>query len=101
MRVYFATTMYPNDADGFRGVFMRNLLAALARVPELDLTSWTPPGDLPRGVRPATTSPATEWLAKLPTAMGTSTLSPAHGCTSTVTHSILLRSLSHCLTRRT
>src|SRR3546814_525260 len=57
MRVYFATTMYPNDADGFRGVFMRNVLAALARVPELDLTAWTPPGDLPRGVRTATTAP--------------------------------------------
>src|SRR3546814_4267218 len=65
MRVYFATTMYPNDADGFRGVFMRNVLAALARVPELDLTAWTPPGDLPRGVRTATTAPEREWLAKL------------------------------------
>src|SRR3546814_11207641 len=65
MRVYFATTMYPNDADGFRGVFMRNVLAALERVPALDLTAWTPPGDLPRGVRPATTAPQLEWLAKL------------------------------------
>src|SRR3546814_19811278 len=93
MRVYFATTMYPNDADGFRGVFMRNVLAALARVPELDLTAWTPPGDLPRGVRTATTAPEREWLAKLLNDGGISHLIRAGGVRGMVAPITLLRHL--------
>lgn len=65
IRVYFATTMYPSDADGFRGVFMRNVLAALARRQDLRIEAWTPPGELPAGVRQAASTAEHRWLGWL------------------------------------
>lgn len=65
MRVYLAATMYPKDASDYRGVFIRNMVYSLARLPTVQLTTWTPPGMLPANVIAATTPTESKWLAHL------------------------------------
>src|SRR3546814_11255971 len=72
---------------------MPHVLSAVARVPELDLTSWTPPGDWPRGVLTATTAPERGWLAKLLNDGGISHLIRAGGVRGMVAPITLLRHL--------
>lgn len=57
--------MYPRDAADFRGVFMRNVLFALARAPGTRVTAFTPPGELPPGVEQAATAQESAWLGEL------------------------------------
>lgn len=64
-RVLFVSTMYPANAAGFRGVFIRNLLFALARAGGLDLRVWAPPGELPADAAAVTTTGEAEWLSRL------------------------------------
>lgn len=74
MRVLLISTSYPLDHSDWRGVFMRHLVAALARVPSLQLSIWAPPGDLPAQVA-AVASPADQrWLAQLMASGGISHL---------------------------
>ena len=47
MRVFLISTSYPRDISDWRGIFMRHLVAALARVPSIKRSVWAPPGDLP------------------------------------------------------
>lgn len=65
MRIYFAATMYPKDAADFRGVFIRQMVHALARLPSVELVAWTPPGDLPGNAIAATTPGESAWLREL------------------------------------
>jgi glycosyltransferase involved in cell wall biosynthesis len=65
MRVYFSATMYPRNASDYRGVFMRYMVDGIARVPGLELTVWSPPGDLPVHVEKAATQAESDWLAAL------------------------------------
>lgn len=65
MRVYLASTMYPKNTSDYRGVFIRHMVAALARMPSLELSVWAPPGDLPDNVLSATTTVESDWLACL------------------------------------
>jgi glycosyltransferase involved in cell wall biosynthesis len=57
--------MYPRDAAGWRGVFIRNMVYALARAPSIELAVWAPPGELPEGVIKASTQAEAQWLGKL------------------------------------
>src|SRR6185312_2290194 len=65
MRVFLVSTMYPRDAAGWRGVFIRNMVYALARASSIELTVWAPPGELPEGVINASTPAEAQWLGKL------------------------------------
>jgi glycosyltransferase involved in cell wall biosynthesis len=65
MRVFLVSTMYPRDAAGWRGVFIRNMVFGLARIPSVELCVWAPPGELPERVVKGTTSEEARWLGKL------------------------------------
>lgn len=65
LKVLVASTSYPSAPGDWRGVFIRNMLDALASRPELDVGSWCPPGPLAPGVRDATTPSDARWLAGL------------------------------------
>ncbi|MEN1957586.1 glycosyltransferase family 4 protein [Luteimonas changyuni] len=64
--------MYPRNASDFRGVFMRNVLFALARTPGVRVVAFTPPGELPPRVVQAATAEESEWLGSLVEAGGIS-----------------------------
>lgn len=65
LKVHFVSTMYPESAEGWRGVFIRNIVAALARRPDVRIGVWAPPGELPGGVQRLTTGRESKWLAWL------------------------------------
>jgi hypothetical protein len=52
LRVLFLSTSYPADATDWRGVFMRHLVAALARRDDLLLAVWAPPNGLSPAAAP-------------------------------------------------
>lgn len=64
------STSYPSDADDWRGAFIRQLVAALARRTDLRLRLWAPPGELPAGVADATSAAERAWLSRLMLAGG-------------------------------
>lgn len=74
IRVLLISTSYPHDSSDWRGIFMRHLVAALARVPCLRLSIWAPPGDLPERVATVVSSADEQWLARLMAAGGISHL---------------------------
>lgn len=63
--VLFVGSSYPSGPGDWRGLFMRNLLEALARRRELTLRAWVPPGDLPANVGTATSEGDRRWLSAL------------------------------------
>lgn len=74
IRVLLLSTSFPRDSSDWRGVFMRHLIGALARAPEIQLSVWAPPGDLPTAATSITTSRDANWLAQLMAAGGISHL---------------------------
>jgi len=74
MRILLLSTSYPRDAADWRGVFMRHLVEALARNPDVQLSIWAPPGELPAAATMVTTAHEAGWLAQLMTAGGISHL---------------------------
>lgn len=72
MRVLFASPSYPADATDWRGTFMRRLLDALARRPDIQLSVWAPPGNLAHGVIPIMSPEESAWLRGLMSAGGIS-----------------------------
>lgn len=65
MRILLTSTSYPRTDEGWQGTFVRNMVAALARQPSVQLRVWAPPGPLPNGVTTACTSAESTWLASL------------------------------------
>lgn len=59
-----AATSYPRDAGDWKGRFVFDQAAALARQ-GLDVSLWAPPGELPIGVRSALDSEDATWLTEL------------------------------------
>lgn len=94
MRIYFAATMYPRDAADFRGVFIRQMVHALARLPSVELVAWTPPGDLPGNARAATTPAESSWLRELLRRGGISHLMRSGGVRALFAPLTLLRMLA-------
>ena len=74
IRVLLLSTSYPRDTSDWRGIFMRHLISALARVRELKLSVWAPPGELPSAVIPIVTPGEKAWLTQLMEAGGVSHL---------------------------
>ena len=64
MRVLLTSTSYPRDAKDWKGRFIFDQAAALARQ-GVDVKLWAPPGDLPTGVESALTRADSRWLEQL------------------------------------
>lgn len=60
-----SSTSYPESAQDWRGRFIANQAAALARRGDVRLSLWAPLGELPADVATATTSADARWLARL------------------------------------
>ncbi len=65
MKVLFVTTSYPSIADDWKGIFMRDMLTALDRQPNLSVYYWGPTGPLPDGVINVTHNNEAIWLNQL------------------------------------
>jgi hypothetical protein len=65
LNILMSSTSYPESPQDWRGRFIANQAAALARRGDVRLSLWAPPGELPAGVAPATTSADALWLGRL------------------------------------
>ena len=65
LNVLMASTSYPENAQDWRGRFIANLAAALARREEVSLALFAPPGELPDKVSAAATPKDVRWLKQL------------------------------------
>lgn len=65
MNVLMVSTSYPENAQDWRGHFIANLAAALARREDIALLLWAPPGELPDNVIAAATPDDARWLRRL------------------------------------
>lgn len=99
MRVLMVSTSYPRDAGDWRGIFIRHLAFALARRPDLALTVWSPPGELPPGARAATTDDEARWLETLMQGGGISHLMRSGGVRSLLAPVKLMRMLQRAYRR--
>ena len=93
MRVLLLSTSYPRDTADWRGVFMRHLVAALARAPGVALSIWAPPGELPASAMAITTLRESDWLGKLMSAGGISHLMRSGGARAMLAPLHLLKML--------
>lgn len=59
------STSYPENARDWRGRFIANLAAAMARHEGIMLALWAPPGEFPPNVTAVTTSDDVRWLRRL------------------------------------
>jgi hypothetical protein len=64
-RILLVSTSYPAGAEDWKGRFIADMVASLARRSDLDISIWAPPGDIPQPVVDATTSSDRDWLNKL------------------------------------
>jgi glycosyltransferase involved in cell wall biosynthesis len=60
-----SSTSYPESPQDWRGRFVANLAAALARRDDVRLALWAPPGELPTNVMTVITPSDARWLAQL------------------------------------
>lgn len=101
MRVLLLSTSYPRDASDWRGVFMRHLVAALARAPGVELSIWAPPGELPATAAAVTTQREADWLAQLMAAGGVSHLMRSGGVRAMLAPLTLLQMIGAAYRRHT
>jgi hypothetical protein len=55
LNILMSSTSYPESPQDWRGRFIANQAASLARRGDINLSLWAPPGELPPGVVAATT----------------------------------------------
>jgi hypothetical protein len=65
LRILFVATSYPRDAQDWRGRFIADISASLARQQVLRVAQWAPPGVVASGVELATTPAEADWLSGL------------------------------------
>lgn len=65
MKVLMSSTSYPQNAQDWRGRFIANLAAALARRSDIRLSLWAPPGELADQISSATSPADALWLEDL------------------------------------
>ena len=92
-RVLMASTSYPRDIVDWRGIFIRHLVAALARVDGIELRLWAPAGEVPSGVDAATLPTEAAWLARVMNTGGISHLMRHPRLTTLLAPLTLLRML--------
>ncbi|EIL99422.1 glycosyltransferase [Rhodanobacter denitrificans] len=94
MRVLLLSTSYPHDAADWRGLFIRQMVDALAQSGDVQLCVWAPPGELPASVTDSTTPAESAWLANLMSAGGISHLIRQGGLNALLAPFKLLRMLA-------
>src|SRR5579883_2548259 len=99
MRVLMVSTSYPRDASDWRGMFIRHLVGAIAQFDSMVLSLWSPPGDLPRGVKWATEPKESKWLGDLMAAGGIAHLVRSGGIRGKTAPFTLLRMLRNLYRR--
>jgi hypothetical protein len=77
--VLLVATSYPSDLGDWKGVFIRHIASALARLSNVHLTIWAPPGPVPDGSAFVTTPGDRRWLARLMNAGGIAHLMRSKG----------------------
>jgi glycosyltransferase involved in cell wall biosynthesis len=60
-----SSTSYPESLQDWRGRFIANLAAALARRDDIRLSLWAPPGERPANVADASAADEAVWLGRL------------------------------------
>lgn len=65
LNVLMVSTSYPENAQDWRGRFIANLAAAMARRNDIALSLFAPPGELPDNVTAAATPEDARWLERL------------------------------------
>lgn len=65
LNILMSSTSYPESPQDWRGRFIADQAAALARCGDVRLSLWAPPGELPAGVAAATTPADALWLGRL------------------------------------
>jgi glycosyltransferase involved in cell wall biosynthesis len=65
IRVLMVSTSYPEDERDWRGRFIANIVTAISRRSDLELSLWAPPSKLPDSVANATTMTESAWLHAL------------------------------------
>jgi len=88
-----SSTSYPKDATDWRGLFIKNLLEALAEHPELKLSYWGPPGEIPSTVNYSCLPAESVWLSALLERGGIAHVLSQGGIQRLITPSKLLWSL--------
>lgn len=64
MKIFVAATSFPREATDWRGRFIHDQVAALARS-GASVRLWAPPGELPAGAESALTTGDAKWLEQL------------------------------------
>nr|WP_199045310.1 glycosyltransferase family 4 protein [Dyella sp. ASV24] len=99
MRILFLSTSYPSDSRDWRGVFIRHMVAGLARASDVKLLVWAPPGELPNNVEPAALPAESRWLDHLMKANGISHIMRSGGIKGLLAPIRLIRMIRACYLR--
>ncbi len=100
MRVLMVSTSYPRDLGDWRGLFIRHLADALARIDAIDLSLWNPPGEHAERARPVMRPEEARWLADLMAAGGIAHLMRGGGVRGALAPVRLLRLLASAYRRQ-
>jgi glycosyltransferase involved in cell wall biosynthesis len=65
IQLLMTSTSYPESAEDWRGRFIANMAAALAKRDDVTLSLWAPPGELPNDVNNISTPTDALWLEGL------------------------------------
>jgi glycosyltransferase involved in cell wall biosynthesis len=65
MKVLMISSSYPKDPEDWRGVFVRDLVYAMAQKKRVQLHLWASPGEMPSSVINGLTNDESVWLRKL------------------------------------
>lgn len=99
MKILMVSTSYPADERDWRGIFIRHLVAGIARRPETYVRLWAPPGTMPEGVESATDPSEAAWLRSLMLAGGISHVMRQKGWHAPLAPLRLLAGLRACYKR--
>ncbi len=90
LKVLMTSTSYPENAQDWRGRFIANLAAGLARRDDINLSLWAPPGELPPQVTSTTTTEEGAWLQQLSRTGGIAHLLRQHKASAVISATGLL-----------
>lgn len=65
LRLLMVSTSYPLDSQDWRGRFIADMAASVAKRKGVELSLWAPPGDLPPGVTSGLLADDADWLREL------------------------------------
>ncbi len=99
--VLMASTSYPSNESDWRGLFIRHMIYALSRRPEVSLRVWSPPGEIPHNVTNIASPHESEWLSRLMAAGGIAHLVRTRGASGLWQASRLMTHLRRAYRRET